>query len=559
MTSVPRFHIILASMFIFMATVMTFVNSVNASFVNWDDDVYVTENPHIQSLSAENIRWIFSNPYYYSWIPVTLSSHAVDVALWGMNARGHHFTNVLLHAVNAVLFFLLSLIVINASKRAGGESTKNHFSVPSSVFVGSVTAALLFAMHPLRVESVAWVSGRKDLLCALFLLPSFGLYLLWKFNGRKLYLLASVGLYGLAILSKPMAMPFPVILILTDVWLIHRNRISLSSLLIDKIPYIAIAVAAGVITFRGASSGTVNVIGDLSLFERLLLPAYMIVFYAVKLVVPTNLSPIYPELKGWILYLSPILVIGGVYGCFILLKKNYGVVVLALMSYVLILLPTFLGVSSGLQPLADRYTYLSMLSIFFLLGGLVEIMWRKSAQSGGKKYQREMFIFLLLIVCAASSYRTIRHTAIWNNSISLWNQALKYAPSSQLEYEAGKPYMKPDYLDARVNLGVAYFEANNEVKALEQFNAALGLDSCCAAAYYNIGTLLYERNETARSMESFRRAIACDPGYAKAYYNLAILQSNAGNITAAVESMQKSARLGYPEAQSALKSRGYGW
>ncbi|MEO8167325.1 MAG: hypothetical protein ABI623_03700, partial [bacterium] len=375
MTSVSRFHIILAAMFIFVATVMTFVNSVNASFVNWDDDVYVTANPHIQSLSPENIRWIFSNPYYYSWIPVTLSSHAVDVALWGMNPRGHHFTNVLLHAVNAVLFFLLSLIVVHAAKRTGGESTKNHFPVTSSVFIGSVTAALLFAMHPLRVESVAWVSGRKDLLCALFLLPSFGLYLLWKFNDRKLYLLASVGLYVLAILSKPMAMPFPIILILTDVWLIHRDRISLSRLLIDKIPYIAIAVAAAVITFRGGTSGTVNVIGDLSLLERFLLPAYMIVFYVVKLVVPTNLSPIYPELKEWILYLSPIIMIGGVYGCFILLKKNYGVVVLALMSYILILLPTFLGVSSGLQPLADRYTYLSMLSIFFLLGGLVEIMW----------------------------------------------------------------------------------------------------------------------------------------------------------------------------------------
>ncbi len=561
MISISRFHIIAASVFIFVATVMTFVNSVNASFVNWDDDVYVTENPHVQSLSSENIRWVFSHSYYYSWLPLTLSSHSLDVALFGLRPQGHHFTNVFLHAVNAVLFFLVSLILIIAAKRAG-RSDRGNEPLSSSIFVGSVIAALLFAMHPLRVESVAWVSGRKDLLCAIFLLPSFGLYLLWKIGGRKRYLFVSVLLYVLAILSKPMAMPFPLILILTDVWLIRRrdeSRLSLSSLFIDKLPFILIAVAAAVITVRAASGGSGNVIGELSMIERLLLPGYMVVFYAVKLLVPTDLSPIYPELNRTILYISPLVLIAGAYGCILLLKKRYGVVVLAVLSYVLILLPTFLGLSSGLQPLADRYTYLSTLSIFFLGGGAVEILWRRSSLSRGKKYQREMFIFLLLIVCAASSYRTIRHIAIWRNSVSLWTQALLYAPSTRAEFEERKPYMKPDYVDAHVNLGVAYLEANNQDKALEQFDKALRLDSCRASVHDNRGIVLYEKGETELAMASFRRAIACDPGYAKAYYNLAILQSNAGNIPAAVESMQKSARLGYPDAQSALKSRGYGW
>lgn len=562
MTSISRFHIIIASIFISVATVMTFVNSVNASFVNWDDDVYVIENPYVQSVSSENIRWVFTHPYYYSWIPLTLCSHALDIAVWGLNSKGHHFTNVLIHSVNAVLFFLVSLIVIDAAKLTGSRRREDRGPFPSSVFVGSVTAALLFAMHPLRVESVAWVSGRKDLLCALFLLPSFGSYLLWKLRGRKSYLLASVVLYMLAILSKPMAMPFPLILILSDVWLIHRHsesKLSLSHLLVDKLPFIVIAMAAAVITVRGVSGGSINVISDLSLIERLLLPAYMLVFYAVKLLVPTDLSPIYPELKRAILYISPVVVIVGAYGCFILLKKKYGIVVLALISYVLVLLPTFLGVSSGLQPLADRYTYLSTISIFFLVGGAVEILWRRSAVSRGKKYQREMFILLLLIICATSSYRTIRHVAIWKNSISLWNQALLYAPASRAEFEARKPYMKPDYLDARVNLGAAYFEVNDRGNALEQFNNALVFDSCCAAAHYNIGNLLYERKEMDRSMESFRRAIACDSGYAKAHYNLAVLLVNSGNLPAAVESMQKAARLGFRDAQAALKEQKYGW
>ncbi len=561
MTSISRLHIIIASVFIFVATVMTFVNSVNASFVNWDDDVYVTENPHIQSLSSENIRWIFTNPYYYSWIPLTLCSHAVDVAVWGLNARGHHFTNVLLHSVNAVLFFLVSLIVMDAAKRRGNER-RDYALFTSSVFVGSVTASLLFAMHPLRVESVAWVSGRKDLLCGLFLLPSFGAYLLWKLRARKSYLLASIGLYLLAVLSNPAAMPFPFILILTDVWLIHRNadrRISLSRLFVDKLPFLAIAIAAIVMSVQGTSRGSENLFAALSLIERLLLPAYIIVFYVVKLLVPTDLSPIYPELKRWILFISPVVAIAGAYGCFVLLKKKYGVVVLAIISYVVILLPTFPGVSSGPQPIADRYTYLSMLSIFFLVGGTVEVLWGKSALSRGKKYQREMFIVLLLIVCAASSYRTIRHTAIWNNSVSLWNQALLYAPASRAEFDERKPYMKPDYLDARVNLGAAYLEANNRNKALEQFTTALIFDSCCAAAHYNIGNLLHERKETDRAMESFRRAIACNPGDAKAHYTLAVLLANSGNFSAAFESMRKAAQLGFPEAQEALKAQGYGW
>ncbi len=554
------FYLVIASVFLFVSTMMTFVNSVNADFVNWDDDIYVTENPRVQSFSSTNIKEIISTSYYYAWIPITLVSHAVDVALWGMNPKGHHLTNVLLHSINAVLFFLVTMVVIDASR--GENDRAFHKRITSSLLVGGVISALLFAMHPLRAESVAWVSGRKDLLCAQFLLLSLWTYILWKQHRRKGSLLLSTVLFALALLSKPMAMPFPIILVLLDIWLLNRKteqRFSWNNLLADKLGFFFLSVVVGAITWLAASGGNMNVLGELNTIERLLLPFYMIVFYLVKLVVPLGLSPIYPDFDRVLFFLSPVIVALLLYASMLMMKRNLGGFILALTSFVLILMPTFLGVSSGLQPLADRYTYLSTLSIFMLIGGGIDLMWRASASSPGKKYQRELFAIVLLGLCAVSSYRTIRQVSVWHNSESLWKQALRYAPDNVDQYQQRKPYMKPNYTDAMVNLGAAYYGRNDMAKALEQFRHVLVFDSCNADAYYNIGNVLYENAETGESLASFEHAVKCDPSYAKAYYNLGILFAARDSVALAVRSFQSAARLGYSEAQKVLTERGYSW
>ncbi len=561
-TNASRRHIIIASFFIFFCTMMSFINSANGDFVNWDDDAYIVENPLFQSPTFDGIQRLFTQTYYYAWIPITLLSHAIDVAVWGMNPKGHHLTNILLHSFNAVSFFLVCMALFDAAR--GRRDDKPSFLAPlaNPIIAGAAVGALLFAVHPLRVEPVAWVSGRKDLLCAFFLLPSFGAYLRWKDQRSVRWFVASLVLFALGLLSKPMAAPFPLVLVLVDVFLMRNDvgrKNSAAQILKDKIPYFLLSVLAGVMTMLAASGGKVNVVGELNRFERIMLPAYSLCFYMWKLIVPLDLSPIYPELNRVLFYLTPVLLPAIAYGCFALLEKKQPAALITLSSYAIILLPTFLGLSSGMQPLADRYTYLSTIPIFIFVGGCVEWLWQKSAMSPGKLYQRKVVTAALLILCAVSSYRTIRHTAIWNNSVSLWTHALRYAPATREEFESDKPYMKPNYLDAYTNLGAAYYAADHKEKAIEQLNNALLLDNRFADAHYNLGNLLFEQGDVDGATVGFKNTIVCDSTYAKAYYNLGIIYAKKDSVEQAVESFRRAARLGFPDAQKVLSERGYSW
>jgi hypothetical protein len=557
---IHRYLIVLASVFIFTATMMSFVNSVHAEFVNWDDDVYVVNNPLVQNLSADNIESMFTQSHYYAWIPLTLLSHAADFSIWQWNAKGHHLTNVVLHAVNATLLFLVCLLLFDASQTAD-DVRPLFYRLAPSIVVGSAIGAMLFAMHPQRVESVAWVSGRKDLLCAFFLIPSVGAYVRWRMSGLGRWRWISVTLFALALMAKPAAAPLPLVLLAVDVWLSRNEslrRLSLTKSLANKAPYFALSIIVGVITMLAASGGTVNVLVELNRIERILLPLYALCFYVWKLIVPLDLIPIYPELERWLLYVSPLVIAATAYGCFVLWKKQRRGVVSALLCYALMVLPTMLGLRTGMQPLADRYSYLSTLSLFVLTGGSIEWLWRMSAVSRGKLFQREMFAVLLLAICAVSSYRTIRHTGVWKNSIEVWTQVLRYAPKTKEEHDTRKPYMKPTFLDARINLGGAYYTAGNKDKAWENFSAVLTLDSCNADAHYNLGVLLVEEGDGANAERAFTNAIACDPSYAKAFHNLGVLSATRDSIKS-LTLFRTAARLGFSDSQVLLRKRGVPW
>lgn len=539
---------------------MSFVNSVHAEFVNWDDDVYVVNNPLVQKFSAGNIEKMFTQTYYYAWIPLTLLSHAVDFAVWEWNAKGHHLTNVVLHSANATALFLVCLLLFDAG-RTGDDVRPLFYRLAPSIVVGSAIGAMLFAMHPQRVESVAWVSGRKDLLCAFFLIPSFGAYVRWRMSSYERWRWISVALFALALLAKPIAAPFPLVLLAVDLWLGRnksRRQFSTAQMLVSKAPFFALSIIVGAIAIVAASGGSVNVLAELNRIERILLPIYTLCFYVWKLIVPLDLIPIYPELERWLLYLSPFAVALTVYGCSHLWKQQRRGIVIALVSYALMVLPTMLGLGTGMQPLADRYSYLSTITLFVLVGGCIEWLWRKSGLSRGKLFQREMFAVLLLAICAVAAYRTIRHTGVWKNSIEVWTQVLRYAPATKEEHDARKPYMKPNFLDARINLGAAYYAADNKDKAWESFSSVLMLDSCNADGHYNLGMLLVEGGEVADAERAFTNAITCDPQYAKAFHNLGVLSAGRDSLKS-LEMFRGAARLGFADSQVLLRQRGEQW
>lgn len=561
-TRMTKLRILIASVFVFAATMMTFVNAVNADFVNWDDDVYVTANPYVHHLTVDTVAWLFSHAYYYAWTPLTLLSHALDVAVWEMNPRGHHLTNVVLHSFNAVWLFWVGMLVFALSRNNRSSSQSLLERITAAMIVGSAIAALLFAAHPLRVEPVAWVSGRKDLLCVFFLLPAFGTYLLWQFKGREGYLVTTHVLFALALLSKPLAVVFPFVLVLVDAWWLHdesRKPDLLSLMVKGKLLLFLMSIAVAVVTFIGAGRGPANVVEELTLADRFFLPTYAMAFYLWKTVVPLDLSPVYPEVPRLWLYVSGLVFVGVTYGCLVLMGKGRPGAGLAFFTYVALLLPVFLGLASGTQPIADRYTYISMISIFLFLGGCAVWVWSTSAASPGKWYQREALAFVLLLLCGISAYRTIRHLAIWNNSVSLWTQAVRYAPATPQEYEQRRPYIRPNYPDAFTNLGTAYYYAGDPDKAMDQFHHILTFDTCNADAHYNLGTLEYERGDAEASKQRFERAVACDSTYARAYYNLGIIYSKRDSTDQALAMFQKAARLGMLDAQRMLSASGYRW
>lgn len=540
---------------------MTFANAVRADFVNWDDDVYVTENPYVRELSRENVAHIFAHPYFYSYIPVTLLSHAADVSIWGMNPKGHHLTNVVLHSFNAVWFFLASVLFLALRRNNDTGTSRLVERVTLPLILGAVIGTMLYATHPLRVEPVAWISGRKDLLCTFFLLPAFGSYLLWSAGRGTAWLAATHLLFVCALLSKPIAATFPLLLLLVDVfWPGQRLRsLPFSRRIVSgKLLLFLFGAIIAIITFVAAPPGKVNVLGDLNPVQRVLFPFYSLVFYLWKTIAPVETSPIYPDLNRFLLYAAPVLVAGTAFLCVVMIKRSFYGVAAALLSYGILLFPTFLGLSSGMQPLADRYSYLATAGIFLFLGGSAEWLWRISTNPDGS-FRRRMILVLLVVLCGISAYRTIRHIAIWNNSIALWSHAVWFAPATREEFNNRRPYLKPDYLDAYLNLGVAYAAAGNAHNAIEQFTTILALSPSNADAHYNLGTMMYEQGRVDSARECFLRAIAADSTYAKAYFNLGVLNADTDSSATADEWFVKAARLGYADAQQALVRRGKSW
>jgi hypothetical protein len=554
---VKHLYVFLACLFIFVSTMMTFVNAVDAGFVNWDDDIYVTDNPHVQQLTMENIRWMFSNTYFYSWIPLTLLSHAMDVALWGMNAKGHHLTNVLLHSFNTIWVFLAGILLFRLSNSSAGHTGERT----TAVVLGSLIGAMLYAMHPLRIEPVVWVSGRKDLLCLFFLLPAFWSYLSWRSRRTILPLILTHVFFAGALLAKPVAAVFPLLPVLVDLWLMKKNGvIHIATAVVEgKIAMWFMGVGVGIITMLGAQGGTVNVLDDLSVIERVLFPAYAILFYVWKIFAPFDLSPIYPDVHRALMHLSPLAYVGVAHAIAVVITRQYVGLAIAFLGFVILLAPTFLGLSTGLQPLADRYTYLASLPLFFFLGGSVAWLWKKTTLSRGRLFQREFLFAILLVLCGINAYRSINHTSIWNNSIALWSQAMLYAPVTRQEFEDRRPYLKPDYLDAMLNLGTAFYAAHRKDEAMEQFRNVVALSPANADAHYNLGTLQYEQGSIDSAISSFRTAAGLEPSYAKAHYNLGILLAQQDSLDSALASLRAAARLGYVDAQRLLLQRATTW
>jgi tetratricopeptide (TPR) repeat protein len=542
------FALILASL-----VFLVFSGTVGHQFVNYDDDIYVYENQKIFSMSWENTTWFFTNFYYYAYIPVTMVSHMIDYALWRADARGHHLTNVLLHAFNSAWVFFVGLTFLRVVRRKNQDDDQvfsdqsQDISPWTMASVGS--AALLFAVHPLRAESVAWVSDRKDLLCAFFLLPAMLAYTRFAISrgspsGSSWYL-AAFALFVLAVLSKSIAVVFPIILLLFDCLVFFPNdwRRRAKGLLLNKSPFFVVSAVIVVLSFQQSPGEKIAyAVAHLEGTERLLFPFHAAAFYLLKTLLPFDLSPIYPAPESTELIVGVLVVLAvSALTIWCLYRKSLGMA-LAWFTYLVWIVPTIGGLSSGMQAVADRYSYLASIALLLVPG--VALAKRIDRW---KTRDRVVYIGAMSILCIVSSVLTLRQTELWKTPESLWGYVVDNFPP------------KPDYVDAYVNLGSALGSHQRYEEARQTLEEACALDPLNGDAFYNLGYILYVEGRWDDALHSFKRATEVAPKHARAFFNLGILQSQFGRDDLAEEAMKRAARLEYGPAQRELRSRGVSW
>ena len=541
-----------------LITFLVYLSALRNGFVNWDDYEYVVDNPHIRLLNWDLFRWPFSAFYAGNWHPLTWMSHALDYAAWGLNPSGHHLTNNILHAVNT---FVVVLLVIKLLTSSQADKLKSSLDTRFTLIAAGATG-LLFGLHPLHVESVAWVSERKDLLCAMFFLLSILVYVRyvavitppspsylkrgWQSRGR--YFL-SFGFFILALLSKPMAITLPAVLLILDWYPLRRigPEALFRKALAEKLPFIGFSVVASLLTFAAQKeSGAMLPLEAVPLSVRSLVAVKALVLYLWKMAAPLDLVPFYPypESKSFSLlsFIAPaILVIGITVVCIYVMNKRR--LFLSIWGcYVIALTPVLGIVQVGEQAMADRYAYLPSLGPFLLIGLGTAWLWQMA--DSPDKWGPAVKGVLAVVgasLCISLSYLDVKQIGIWKNSMTLWNYVIAKEPDTV-------PF-------AYNNRGNAFKETGRLKQALEDYTTAVTLDSGQYRAFHNRGLVFMETGELDLALQDYNSAIAINPNYAEAYNNRGIVFRKMGRLDKAIEDYSKAITMD-PEQYRAYNNRG---
>jgi hypothetical protein len=531
-----------------LLTFLVFLPALQNEFVNWDDPDYVIENSHIRSFNLIFLKWAFFDFYKGNWHPLTWISHAMDYAVWGLTPLGHHLTNNMLHTVNT--FFVVFLIIRLLEIRKKLMTTDNTSTFPDErgMLITAGVTGLLFGIHPLHVESVAWISERKDLLCALFILLSILMYTryltppaspppLTLRGGRGSYLL-SLSFFILALLSKPMAVTFPLVILILD-WYPFRRITTFATfriVFIEKLPFIALSLFSSVITILAQKAGGAVVeLESIPLSTRMLVALHSLMSYLWKMIIPAHLVPYYRYPHNVSLftaeYLTIIILTGGITAiCIIAAMKRRKFILSVWAYYIFTLLPVLGLVQVGRQAMADRYTYLPSLGPFLIIGiAVVGISAKLNIVQKWKRFVRMLSGIAAVSVLIVLIYLTSEQIVIWKEGISLWSYVTEKDPDSAYSH---------------LNLGVAYGNKGLNDKAIDNYNKALelGLESDYRL-YFNLGKAYAFKGFIDNAIDNFRIALELKPYSANTNYELGIAYLRKGLIDQAIVYLEIAVRL----------------
>jgi Tfp pilus assembly protein PilF len=540
-------------------------------FVNLDDDLYVYGNLHIQSLKPAFFTWAFTDLSAGFWHPLTWITYAVDYAIWGMNPMGYHLTAIMLHALNTWLVVRLIIKLLEFRSGAKAASWLKPFPEGWGVFIAAGVTGLLFGLHPLHVESVAWVSERKDLLCALFFLLSVTAYVdfvrqsaesvpqqcVQPFWRKRMYLL-SLGMFVCALASKTMAVSLPLVLLILDRFQFGRIRSlkDLTSVFVEKIPFVIPSLLISVVSITAQHSiGALPLMASTSLGPRLLVAFHSIAAYLEKMLIPLDLMPVYPYPQDVRLldpvYAVPLLLFFVVSVVAVRVTPSWRALPPAWLYYLITLLPVLGIVQVGTYAMADRFTYLPSLGPFLLTGLAAAWGWDKIKNRAGKNSVVSVVILLVISI----SVLTLKQIAVWKSSIDLWNYVIKKDPRRiQTAYlNRGVAYgdrrefdraiadfttvlsYDPRSVDAFLNRGMAHVARLEYDKAIADYDAALTVRPDFADAYTNRGSVFLRKKDFDRAIIDYDRAIALQPGLSAAYLNRALAHQEKGAVDLAIK------------------------
>jgi tetratricopeptide (TPR) repeat protein len=497
-----------AALLLVAATVMVYLPAVGHDFVNYDDGDFVTGNLNLRAgLTWSGVRWAFTTFHASNWVPLTWISHLADVAFFDLQPWGHHLVSVVLHALNAALLFAVLRGATGAASR--------------SLFV-----AALFALHPLHVESVAWVAERRDVLSTFFWLLALGAYVRYARCPAPARYGALVGLTALGLLAKPMLVTLPFVLLLLDYWPLGRlsapgpagraggaqaSGVSLRLLLLEKVPLVALSAAAGVLTLRAQSAG-----GAVMDFEhypfavRFLNAPLALVTYLGKMLWPAGLAVFYPH-PGAAVRLGPALLslaLLAVATLAALLLRRHPWLAAGWLWYLLTVAPVSGLVQVGSQAMADRYTYVPLIGVFIVAA------WGLPALAPASRSRTSLLAAGAVAVVVALAAATRVQLAFWKDSVALMTRAIAVASASAGGALPRAAWILPS------NLGMAWGAAGRYDKAEEALRLAIAANPGRAAPHGNLGTVYLETGRIEEAIAALREAVRLEPGDADARYNL---------------------------------------
>jgi protein O-mannosyl-transferase len=529
---------------IFAGTIWLHWPSVQGDFLYGDDVEYLRQSARWNGLTWDAVKWAFTSTdsYYH---PLVRLSHILDYQIWGRNAEGHHATGVVVHALNAALVFGFLWTLLGATVLATGER-----------LAVALWVAVVFAIHPLQVESAAWISGRTQLLCT-----TFGIGCLWAYaaGGRRW---VEWGLFVGAVLCKPMAVSFPFVMLAMDYYPLRRHeQFGWGRLLWEKSALIALAAAASLATLVTKSQlGQISPLATISLSARVFLAFESLTFYLLKLVWPYHLSYYYPtrllSLDQWPV-LASVITVYFITTVAVFERRRMPMLVAAWSAYVMLVLPVSGLVSLGSQVVAQRYAYMAMLPVLLLAGAAGIWLWRRSARAAHLALiglvTGQLYLFGARTRHLIPDWRndeTVRRAAFVENPDSekmnedLATMLLDQGKASEaLEYAQRGVEIAPEQSFSHLVLGRVLAHLGRLQESIGQDEQALRCEPDSAEAHYVFGTDLMDLGKVSEAVEHYEQALRIKPDYAEAHCNLGIALFKLGQTTEAVAQYQEALRL----------------